>query len=68
MVKQAKLQIYGRDPFWKFGLLVPQIYLQAIELDKRNNNTRWQEAEATKMGQLLEYEIFVDKGIAGNVP
>jgi hypothetical protein len=54
--------------FWKFGLIVPRTHAQAIELDKKNNTTRWQEAEATEMGQLLEYESFVDKGIAGNVP
>jgi hypothetical protein len=27
----------------------------------------WQEAEATKMRQLLKYETFLDKGIAGNL-
>jgi hypothetical protein len=68
MINQAKLQSYRRDPLWKIGVLVPQTHAQAIELDKKNNNTRWQEAEATEMGQLLEYESFVDKGIAGNVP
>jgi hypothetical protein len=60
MVNKAKLQNYRRDPFWKFGVLVPQSHAQAIELDEQNNNTRWLEAEATKMGQLLEYETFVD--------
>jgi hypothetical protein len=54
MVNQSKLQSYRRDPLWKFGVLVPQTHAQAIELDKKNNNTRWQEA--------------ADKGIAGNVP
>jgi hypothetical protein len=34
----------------------------------KTNNTRWQEAEAFEMGQLLEYETFDHKGIAGNVP
>jgi hypothetical protein len=53
MVNQAKLGSYRRDPFWKFGALVPQSHGQAIELDKQNKNTRWQEAEATEMGQLL---------------
>jgi hypothetical protein len=68
MVNQAKLQSYQRDPFWKFIFFVPRNHAQAIELDKQNNNTRRQEAEATKMRQLLEYETLIDKGIAGNVP
>jgi hypothetical protein len=68
MVNQSKLQSYGRDPFWRFGVFVPQSHAQAIELDNQNNNTRWQEAEATAMRQLLEYATFIDKGIAGNAP
>jgi hypothetical protein len=32
-----------------------------VELDKKNNKTRWQEAEAAEMGQSLEYKTFVDK-------
>jgi hypothetical protein len=61
MDNQAKLQSYQRDTFWKVGVLVPQTNSQAIELDKKNYNTKWQEATATKMVQLLEYERFVDK-------
>jgi hypothetical protein len=56
MVNQAKLLSNRRDPFWKFGVLVPQTHAQAMELDKQNNNTRWQAAETTEMGHLLEYE------------
>jgi hypothetical protein len=68
MVNQAKLQNYQHHSFWKFGVLVRQTHAQSIELDKQHNNTRCQEVEVTNMGQLLEYETFVDKGIAGNVP
>jgi hypothetical protein len=49
-------------------VLVPQTHAQAIELEKQNNNTDWQEAAAIKMRQRLEYKTFVDKGIGGNVP
>jgi hypothetical protein len=54
MVNQAKLQSYQRDTFWKFGVLVPQTHAQAIELDNQNINTRWQEAKATELVQVLE--------------
>jgi hypothetical protein len=40
MVHQAKLHSYQRDSFWKFGVLVPQTHAQAIELEKKNNNTK----------------------------
>jgi hypothetical protein len=68
MVNKAKLQSYQHDPFWKLSVIVPQTHAQAIDLDKQNNKSRWHEAESPNMGQLLDYETFVDKGIALNVP
>jgi hypothetical protein len=41
---------------WKFGVLVPRTHAQAVELDKKNGNTYWQDEE-----QLLEYGTFIDK-------
>jgi hypothetical protein len=39
-----------------------------MELDMKNNNKKWQDAEATKMNQLLEYQTFLDKGKGGDAP
>jgi hypothetical protein len=68
MVHQAKLYSYRCDSFWNFGVLVPWTHAQAIKLDKKNNTTKWQDAAATEMGQLLEYQTFIDRGKGGNVP
>ena len=68
MINQAKLKSYRRDPFWKFGALVPRTHAQAVEIDQKNGNTLWQDAEATEMRQLLEYNTFVDKGKGGTAP
>jgi Reverse transcriptase (RNA-dependent DNA polymerase) len=65
MINQAKLSNYRRAPFWKFGVLVPRNHAQAVELDQANGNTKWQDAEATEMGQLLEYTTWIDKGVGG---
>jgi hypothetical protein len=54
MINQAKLKSYRRDPFWKFGVLFPRTHAQAVELDKQNGNTKWQDAEGIEMGQLLD--------------
>jgi hypothetical protein len=62
IINQAKAQSYRRELFWKFGVLVPRTYLQALDFDKKNGNTKWKDAEATEMRQLLEYPTFVDKG------
>jgi hypothetical protein len=68
MINQAILKSYRRDPFWQFGVLVPRTHVQAVELDKQNGNTKWQDAKGIEMGQLLEYNTWIDKGIGGIPP
>jgi hypothetical protein len=68
MVNQAKIRSYRREPFWKFGVLVPRNHSQAVEIDQANGNHLWQESEATEMKQLVEYNTFVDKGKGGIPP
>jgi hypothetical protein len=53
MINQAKLKTYRRETFRKFGVLVPQNHAQAVELDKANGNTKWQDAEVTERSQLF---------------
>ena len=62
MVNQAKLKSFQTKPVYKFGYLVPRNHEQAVELDKRNGNTKWQDAEALEISQHAEYETFFDKG------
>jgi hypothetical protein len=54
--------------FCKFGVLVPRNHAQAVEVDKANGNTKWQDAEAAEKSQLIEYNIFIDRGIGGIAP
>jgi hypothetical protein len=68
MINQAKLKSYQREPFSKFGVLVPRNRAQAVELDKQYGNTKWQDAEGIEMGQLLEYNTWINKGIGGIPP
>jgi hypothetical protein len=67
-ISQAKHRSYRREPFWKFGVLVPRTHEQAMELDKKNGNTKWQDAEAIERQQLLEYQTFIDKGKGSEAP
>ena len=46
----------------KFGIEVPKNYKQALEFDKRNGNTLWQEAIKTELDQILDYKTFKDNG------
>jgi hypothetical protein len=39
-----------------------------VALAKHNGNTKWQDAEGIEMGQILEYNTWIDKGIGGTAP
>jgi len=45
-----------------FGIQVPRTAKEAIEIDKKNGNTHWQDAMKAEISQLFEYETFKDKG------
>ena len=63
---QARLKSFRLTPVWKYGYLVPKDYAQAMELDRRNGNTKWQEAIDKEFAQVDEYDTFIDKGFNWN--
>lgn len=62
LANQAKLQAFRIRPTFKFGVQVPRNHAEAVRLDQANGNTKWQNAEKTELGQILEYKVFTDKG------
>ena len=62
MANQAKLRSYRTKPIYMFGVQVPRNYAQALELDEANGNTLWQESVDKELGQIDEYDTFLDKG------
>ena len=62
MVIQAKLRSFNTAPRYKNGFEVPRTYEQAVRLDEKNNNTKWQDAAALERQQINEYNAFIDKG------
>ena len=62
MVNQAKLRSFNTAPRYKNGFEVPRTYEQAVRLDEKNNNTKWQDAAALERQQINEYNAFIDKG------
>jgi hypothetical protein len=65
MVNQPKLRSYRREPFCKFGVIVPRAHNQAVVIDQSSGNRLWQESDGTEMKQLTEYKTFIDKGKGG---
>jgi len=68
MANQAKLQSYCMAPRYKYGYEVPRDYNHAVELDKHNGNTKWQDSTALEMSQLHKYRTFKDLGKGGKPP
>jgi hypothetical protein len=68
MVNQAKLRSYRSAPKYVYGYEVPKDYDHAIELDKRNGNTKWQDCTDLEMNQLHEYKTFKDLGYGAAAP
>ena len=51
---QAKLQSFRTKPVYMYGVLVPRNYEQALELDKANGDTKWQDATTLELRQIDE--------------
>ena len=51
-----------------FGNLVPRDHEQAIKLDSNNSNNRWKQSETLELGQIHEYDTFLDKGKNASIP
>jgi hypothetical protein len=68
MVKQAELKSIRRAPIYSVGVQVPRNSNEARMLDKKNGNTKWQDAEKKELEQLYEYNTFEDKGKGAAAP
>ena len=64
MVNQSKLRSFNSTPKYMFGYEIPRNYKHAMEIDKRNGNTKWKEAIELEMLQLNEYNTFRSLGLA----
>ena len=67
-MNQAKLQSFRTKPVYMFGHLVPRNHDQALQLDEKNGNTRWRDAEKLELKQIMEYKTFIDKGKKAAIP
>ena len=68
LVNQAKLRSFRESPRYKYGFEVPKNYQDAIRLDERHGNTKWQDATDLEMTQLHEYNTFKDLGKGAGKP
>jgi hypothetical protein len=61
-VKIARFQEVPTIPTcveYKFGIQVPKAFKSAIDLDKNNRNTIWQDAIRTELKQITDFQTFI---------
>ena len=60
-IRMAKIfasQTRNHGPKFKYGIRVPRNYKEAVELDKANGNTLWQDAIKKELGQINDFRTF----------
>jgi Reverse transcriptase (RNA-dependent DNA polymerase) len=62
IVNQAKLKSSYSAPKFNNGFEIPRTYEQAVRLDERNGNTKFQDATALELQQMKDYQTFIDIG------
>ena len=64
MIHQAKVtsksMIIG--PTYQFGVRGPRNAKEALELDTKNTNSKWQDAMKSEIGLIQDFQTFEDKG------
>ena len=68
MINQTRLKNYRRRPVYKYGYQVPRDHEEAVFIDEKNGNTKWQDSESLEKSQLHEYDTFKDLGKGAAVP
>jgi len=68
MVNQARLKSHRTRPVYKYGFQVPRNHEEAVKIDEKYGNTKWQDAERLEIQQLLEYDTFKDIGEGTPIP
>ena len=55
---QSKIRQARRTNKYMFGYLIPRSYKEALEFDKKNNNTKWTDATRDEIDCIKEKHVF----------
>ena len=56
--KQSKIRQVRRSQAYMFGYLIPRNYMEAMQLDSENKNSKWYDTIKLEMESMLEYKVF----------
>ena len=58
VIKQSKIRQVRRSQTYMFGYLIPRNYMEAMQFDSENKNSKWYDAINLKMESMLKYKVF----------
>ena len=68
MANQVKLKNYRNRPRYKYGVQIPRSHEEAVLIDEKNGDRKWQDAEDLELSQLWEYDTFKSLGKGAPIP
>ena len=57
-MRQMHLNSTNNAPRIKFGVRILRNHEEAMEFDRKNDNTKWADAEKLDLNQLYDYKSF----------
>ena len=57
-IKQSKIRQVRRSQTYMFAYLIPRNYMEAMQFDSENKNSKWYDAIKLEMESMLEYKVF----------
>ena len=57
-IKQSKIRQVRRSQTYMFGYLIPRNYMEAMQFDSENKNSKWYDAIKMEMESMREYKVF----------
>ena len=58
VIKQSMIRQVRRSQTNMFGYLIPRNYMEAMQFDSENKNSKWYDAIKLEMESMLEYKVF----------
>ena len=58
VIKQSKIRQVRRSQTYMFGYLIPRNYMEAMQFDSENKNSKWYDAIKLEMKSMSEYKVF----------
>ena len=57
-IKQSKIRQVRRSQTYMFRYLIPRNYMEAMQVDSENKNSKWYDAIKLEMDSMREYKVF----------